>query len=312
MTSAPSQLRSPAAPLSAASRMRGLWPASGSGPRNPTVAAIMRTVRNPMGLLGATMLGLLVLVAVLAPLISPYDPLLQHPGDELLGPGGRYPLGTDQLGRDLLSRMIFGAQNSLFIGVAAVVMGAGAGIVTGTLAGFLGGWVETVIMRVYDAMLAFPAILLGIAVVTVLGAGRNQVAIALAIAATPTFARLARSTVLAEREREYVTAAECIGAASGRIMFRHVLPNAMAPLLVSLGLSMGFSVLAESGLSFLGLGTQPPNPSWGAMLNDSRSYLNQSLWFGVVPGLALAFLLLSLNYLTDALRDALDPQRING
>jgi peptide/nickel transport system permease protein len=264
-----------------------------------------------MGLVGGALLAPLVLAALLAPVVSPYDPVQQHPGAELQAPSARYWLGTDQLGRDLLSRIIWGARNSLLVGVLAVVIGGGIGIATGVVAGYLGGWVEIVVMRIYDALMAFPPILLGVAVVTVLGPGLMSVAYALSLASLPLFARLARSTVLSEREKEYVQAARCTGLKSARIMFGHVLPNAIAPLIVQLSLMMGVAVLAESGLSFLGLGTQPPDPSWGAMLNDSRAYLRQDAWYGVWPGVALALLLLGLNYMSDALREAFDPRRVN-
>lgn len=280
-------------------------------PRHPMVAALRRVARHRLGLLGAVILLVLGVVAIAAPWLSPFNPLEQHPGAELTRPGSPYLLGTDQLGRDLLSRILYGSRNSFLVGIVAVALGAGIGIASGLVAGFLGGWVDAVIMRCYDALLAFPAILLGVAVVTVLGPGTLSVAYAIAIASLPDFARLTRSRVLAERELEYVQAARSIGARDGRIMFRHVLPNTVAPLLVQLSLAMGFAVLAESALSFLGLGTQPPDPSWGGMLNDSRAYLRQAPWFGVWPGVALALLLLGLNYLSDALRDALDPRRIN-
>ena len=278
---------------------------------NPTVQALARTVRNPIGMFGVGVLTLLVICALGAPVLSPYDPLQQHAGAELRPPSGQFPLGTDNLGRDLLSRIIFGSRASLLVGVVAVALGAGIGIATGLAAGYFGGAVDTVIMRFYDALLSFPAILLGIAVVSVLGTGMLSVAYALAIASLPTFARLMRSRVLAERERDYVLAARCCGAPDRRIMWLHVLPNAIAPLLIQISLAMGFSVLAESALSFLGLGTQPPDPSWGSMLNESRAYLRSSPWFGVFPGMALATLLLGLNFLADALRDALDPRRTN-
>jgi peptide/nickel transport system permease protein len=264
-----------------------------------------------MGLVGGIILCLLILGALFANVISPYDPTAQQPGKELLGPNRQYLMGTDQLGRDVLSRVIYGSRNSLIVGVLAVLMGAGTGTFSGLLAGFFGGWVDRVIMRCYDALMAFPAILLGIAVVAVLGSGMFSVACALAFGSMPVFARLSRSTVLSERSRDYVLAARCVGATSRRIMLLHVLPNAIPPLIVALGLSMGFAILAESSLSFLGLGTQPPNPSWGAMLADSRPYLQRAAWLGIFPGLALALLLLSLNYVADALRDALDPKRVN-
>ena len=264
-----------------------------------------------MGLFGTVVLAVLVVCALGAPYLSPYDPLAQHAGSELLPPGGQYLLGTDNLGRDLLSRIIFGSRASLLVGVVAVGLGATLGIASGLTAGYFGGVVDTVIMRFYDALLSFPAILLGIAVVSVLGTGMLSVAYALAIASLPGFARLMRSRVLAERERDYVLAARCCGAGDQRIMWLHVLPNAIAPLLIQISLAMGFSVLAESALSFLGLGTQPPDPSWGSMLNESRAYLRTVPTFGIFPGLALALLLLGLNFLSDALRDALDPRRIN-
>ena len=264
-----------------------------------------------MGLIGAVIVALMVAAALAAPLISPYDPIEQHPGFELRPPGGQFWLGTDHLGRDLLSRIIYGSRSSMLIGVVAVGLGAAFGIGSGLAAGYLGGAVDAVLMRTFDALLSFPAILLGIGVVSVLGGGPLSVAIALAVATIPNFARLMRARVLSEREREYVVAARCIGARSGRVMGVHVLPNAIAPLLIQISLTMGFAVLAESALTFLGLGTHPPTPSWGGMLNESRAYLRTAPWFGIFPGLALALLLLGLNFLTDALRDALDPRRTN-
>ncbi len=275
------------------------------------VQAFQRVIRNPIGMFGLSVLSLLVFCAITAPIISPYDPLAQHAGSELRQPSAQYLLGTDNLGRDILSRIIYGSRASLLVGVVAVALGAGAGIATGLAAGYFGGIVDTLIMRFYDALLSFPAILLGIAVVSVLGTGMLSVAYALAIASLPTFARLMRSRVLAERERDYVLAARCCGSSDRRIMWLHVLPNAVAPLLIQISLAMGFSVLAESALSFLGLGTQPPYPSWGAMLNESRAYLRTAPGFGIFPGAALAILLLGLNFLADALRDALDPRRTN-
>src|SRR5437870_528015 len=190
--------------------------------RPPLVQALVRTVSNPMGLIGAGVVGVLVVAAIAAPLVSPFDPIEQHPGLELQPPGGQFLLGTDHLGRDLLSRIIFGSRSSLLVGMVAVGLGAGFGIASGLAAGYLGGWVDAVLMRIFDALLSFPAILLGIGVVSVLGSGPLSVAYALAFATVPTFARLMRSRVLTEREREYVVAARCIGARAGRIMWRHV------------------------------------------------------------------------------------------
>lgn len=289
-----------------------VWQALRRGrPRNPLALAMVRTLRNPMGAFGLLLLALLVLLAILAPLVAPFDPLAQQGGQELRPPGSTFFLGTDEFGRDILSRVVYGSRTSLLVGVVAVAVGAGIGVPTGLVAGYEGGWLDAVIMRIWDAMLAFPGVLMGIAVITVLGPGAFNSAIALALVSMPQFSRLTRACVLAERRKEYVTAAYCLGAGTPRILLGQLLPNCMGPLLVQLSLSMGFAVLLEAGLSFLGLGSQPPEPSWGSMLNQSRAYLRQAPWYGVFPGIALAAMLVGLNYLSDALRDALDPRRIN-
>jgi peptide/nickel transport system permease protein len=279
--------------------------------QHPWVQVLVRISRNPMGAFGLAIVVLMGLVAILAPVVAPYSPIQQHPGLELKPPSGQFWLGSDDLGRDLFSRILYGARVSFVVGIVATALGAAVGVSTGMLSGYLGGWVDSVIMRFYDALLAFPGIIIGIAVISILGPSTLNVAYALAIGGMPFFARLMRSSVLSERERDYVYAARSIGAKDGRIMFRHVLPNTLAPLLVQLSLAMGFAVLAEAGLSFLGLGTQPPDPSWGTMLNDSRAYLREAPWYGLWPGVALTILLVALNYLSDALRDALDPRRVN-
>jgi len=263
-----------------------------------------------MGLSGFSVALLFVGLAVFAPFVAPYAPYEQHQGNLLQAPGGQFLLGTDELGRDLLTRVLYGARVSMVVGVLATAIGATFGVATGLLSGYLGGWVDSVIMRFYDALLAFPGIIIGIGVISVLGPSSINVAYALALGGMPFFARLMRSTVLSEREREYVFAARSIGAGDARIMLQHVLPNTLPPLLVQLSLAMGFAVLAEASLSFLGLGTQPPDPSWGSMLNDSRAYLREAPFYGLWPGLALTILLVALNFLSDALRDALDPRRM--
>jgi peptide/nickel transport system permease protein len=278
---------------------------------HPLNAAFVRTWRNPLGFFGLLILGLLVFMAVAAPLISPYDPIVQHQGKELLGPNRDFWFGTDELGRDLLSRVIYGARPSLVVALMVVVLGGGLGILAGLTAGYLGGWVGAVLMRLFDALFAFPPTLLGFVVIAALGPGTTQVAYAVAIAVVPSLGRVARSLVLKERNRDYVLAARCTGAGNVRVMFLHVLPNAVSPMIVNIALVMGFSVLAEASLAFLGLGTQPPTPSWGAMLNGSRAYLRVDPWMAIGPGVVLALLLLGLNYLADALRDAFDPRRVN-
>jgi peptide/nickel transport system permease protein len=279
--------------------------------QNPMMQALGRVWRMRAGRFGVVVVGLLVFIAIAAPLLAPHDPSEQFRGDELKAPGSEYLLGTDQLGRDLLSRVIYASRASLIAGVLAVSFGAVVGVSTGLLAGYNGGWVDTVIMRAYDGLLTFPTILLAIAIVTVTGPGLVNVAIAIGIAQVPVDARLTRSIVLSQRERDYVLAARSLGVSGSRIVVAHILPNTLPLLLVRFALAMGFAVLVEGSLSFLGLGTQPPTPSWGGMLNDSRAFLRTAPWYGLYPGLALATLLIGLNFLADALRDALDPRRIH-
>jgi peptide/nickel transport system permease protein len=240
--------------------------------------------------------------------IAPYDPLEQDGRAELVGPSAAHPFGTDELGRDLLSRVIYGSRTSLMVGVLAVTLGSLIGVTSGLAAGYVGGWLDALIMRVLDVLLAFPAILIGIAIAAMLGPGATNAAIALAIVSVPQFSRITRASVLGEKERDYVQAARSIGVRNVSIAVRHILPNTVSPFLVQLSLSMGYAVLLEAGLSFLGLGTQPPDPSWGGMLNASRTYLRDAPYYAIFPGIALSVLLLGLNFLSDALRDALDPK----
>jgi peptide/nickel transport system permease protein len=275
------------------------------------VRVFFRLLRSPGGLIGLVVMLVLVLTAIFAPLIAPYDPLAQHPGAELAVPSGTYWVGTDEFGRDIFSRIVYGSRISLLVGMLAVVVGGIIGISTGLAAGYWGGWLDACIMRLWDTLLAFPAILLGIAVAAVLGPGVTNAALALAIISIPQFSRITRASVLGEKQREYIQAARCIGSRDGRIVLRHLLPNTVSPLLVQLSLAMAYAVLLEAGLGFLGLGTQPPDPSWGSMLNASRAYLRQAPWYAVFPGIALSTLLVGLNFLSDALRDALDPRLTN-
>jgi peptide/nickel transport system permease protein len=278
------------------------------GSQNFYVGVFLRLLRSPTGVVGLAVMVLLVLTAIFAPVIAPYDPLAQHMGSELAVPSSTYWVGTDEFGRDVFSRIVYGSRISLIVGVLAVVAGGAVGISSGLAAGYWGGWVDACIMRLWDTLLAFPAILLGIAVAAVLGPGVTNAALALAIVSIPQFSRITRAAVLTEKQREYVQAARCIGSSDGRIVLRHVLPNTVSPLLVQLSLAMAYAVLLEAGLGFLGLGTQPPDPSWGSMLNASRSYLRQAPWYAVFPGIALSTLLVGLNFLSDAMRDALDPK----
>jgi len=295
--------------------MAARGPAAGSGraagrrPASPTAAALRRLRRNPAGLLGLLGVSVLTAAALGAELLAPFDPLEQHAADRLLPPGRVYLLGTDELGRDLLSRIIYGSRISLAVGLLSVSLGGGLGVATGLVAGYWGKRVDTVIMRAWDALLAFPTILLGVVLAAIMGPGVLTAAVAVGINNVPTFSRLTRAGVLSEKEKEYVQAAQAAGVSDWRIAFRHILPNCVPPLLVQLALAMAFAALLEASLSFLGLGAQPPAPSWGSMLSKAQGYLRLAPWFGVFPGLALAALLVSLNFLSDGLRDVLDPRR---
>ena len=277
-------------------------------PRGMFLTTLGRLVRNPAGAFGLTAVALLFLLAIFAPFVAPYDPLEQDGRAELVGPSAAHPFGTDELGRDLLSRVIFGSRTSLLVGVLAVTLGSLIGVTTGLAAGYVGGWLDTAIMRLWDVLLAFPAILIGIAIAAMLGPGATNAAIALAVGSIPQFSRITRASVLGEKQRDYVQAARAIGVRDIAIAVRHILPNTVSPFLVQLSLAMGYAILLEAGLSFLGLGTQPPDPSWGGMLNASRTYLRDAPYYAIFPGIALSILLLGLNFLADALRDALDPK----
>ena len=279
--------------------------------KSPWVQATRRILRNPSGQIGVGVLVFFIGLAVVAPFVSPYDPVIQHSGDELLAPNARYLLGTDEFGRDLLSRIIWGSRISLTVGLISVAIGFAFGATTGLISGYLGGWVDAVINRLWDCLLSFPTILLGIAVVLVTGPGAVNAAIAVGISNIPIFARLSRACALTEKERDYVLAARTLGSSNTRIVFRHIMPNALSPLMVQSAVAMAFAVLLEASLSFLGLGAQPPEPSWGSMLSYSRQFLRVASWYGIFPGVALTLMLIGLNYFSDAVRDALDPRQIN-
>jgi peptide/nickel transport system permease protein len=288
-----------------------VFPLSSSAPRRgPWSSGLQRVIHSPTGAAGVVVLLVLSVLVAGAPLFSPFPPLEQHRGQALLAPGvNGYLLGTDEFGRDLFSRILWGGRISFVVALLSVGIGSAAGVAIGLVAGYFGGRVDALIMRVCDMILSFPGILVAVAVVSVLGPGSINVAWALAVGITPGIARLTRSSVLREREHDYVLAARCTGASHGRIMWRHIFPNTVAPLLVQVSLALSFVVLAEASLSFLGLGTQPPDPSWGGMLNTSRAHLREDAWYGIFPGVALALLVFGLNSFSDALRDALDPRR---
>ena len=263
---------------------------------------------NRLAIAGMVMLLLLVLGSIFAPILVPYSPTstdfsaLQQP------PSGKHWFGTDQLGRDILSRVLYGARVSLAAGLISVLLALLLGGLIGLLAGFYGGWIDDVLMRLTDAMLAFPFLVLAIALAAVLGPSLQNTMLAIGVVTTPVFARLIRGQVLAERPRDYVQAAVALGGSDGRVITRHLLPNILGPLIVQVSLSTATAVLAEATLSFLGLGVQPPTPSWGSMLNDARGYLSQAPHMALFPGLAIFLAVLAFNLIGDGLRDALDPR----
>jgi peptide/nickel transport system permease protein len=242
---------------------------------------------------------------------TPYPPNEQHARDRLQAPNATYWLGTDLFGRDMTSRLMAGATNSLRVALTSVALAGLAGTLLGITAGFVGGWVDTLLMRLMDVFFAFPTLLLALVIVTVLGPSLENAIIAIAVVYTPIFARVARAPVLAVKQMEFVTAARCIGSAPLRVLLRHVLPNVLAPLIVQVSLALSWSLLTEAGLSFLGLGTIPPMASWGVMLNEHRALAENAPWLIVYPGLAIALAVLGFNLLGDGLRDVLDP-RVQG
>jgi peptide/nickel transport system permease protein len=250
----------------------------------------------------------LVLAGLAAPVLPLSDPIQIDTPRALYSPGLPFLFGSDQYGRDVFSRVVFGSRISLIVGPIAVVIALVPGVAAGLLAGFYGGWLDAILMRVVDIMLAFPGILLALAIVAVLGPSLTSLMIAVGISSIPTYARLTRAAVLTAREQLYVDAARVVGAGDGAILLRHILPNVVAPIIVVGTLGVGAAILVAATLSFLGLGSQPPQPEWGRMLSEGRQYLREQWWIATFPGLAIMLTVLSLNMLGDGLRDALDPR----
>ena len=267
-----------------------------------------RVARERRGQLALLILGVFVLAALLADVIAPYHYETQLRGARLLPPSWAHPFGTDEVSRDLLSRMIYGVRISLLVSLGAVAIGMPIGVAIGYTGGYLGRWVDAILMRLVDTMLAFPGILVALVVLTVLGTGTREVAITLGIGAIPVFARLARGQMLQEKERDYVMAARTLGAGPVRIIMRHAAINTLPPLMIQAALVMAFAIIAEASLSFLGLGASPPTPTIGLILNASREFLVLGAWwFVIVPIGALALLLIALNFLADAILEATSP-----
>lgn len=286
-------------------------PSIGSRPSHGVARrALRRLLSQAGGRLGLLILGVLVLVAILAPRLAPYDPLRIAAGLPLAAPSVAHPFGTDDLGRDVLSRILYGARISLTVSFVSALVALVVAVPVGLVAGYAGGALDGAIGRLFDTIFAFPSILLGIGLVAVLGSNILNVAIAVAIINVPTLGRLTRVAVLTQRHEEYVMAARVLGARTIRIIGRHILPNVVPVLLVQTALMMGEAVLLEAAFSFLGLGSRPPAPSWGTMLNNGRNFLVQAPWLGLFPGLVITITILGLNTLSDSLRTALGPRAV--
>ncbi|MDQ7843163.1 MAG: ABC transporter permease [Armatimonadota bacterium] len=257
---------------------------------------------------GGTIVTVFILVAVLAPWIAPHNPVRGDLNDYLRPPGGRYLFGTDTFGRDVLSRILHGARISLGVGIAVQASALTIGVALGLLSGFYGRWVDNLIMRLAEIIFAFPGLLFAIAVMAVIGPSLYNVFIALGLVSWTSLARVVRGAVLAVKEQEFVEAARALGASNRRIIVRHLLPNIVAPAIILVTLGIGGAILAEASLSFLGLGAQPPTPSWGSMLTVGRDYLTEAPWLSIYPGLAIFLTVMGFNLLGDGLRDLLDPR----
>ncbi|MEC0254342.1 ABC transporter permease subunit [Paenibacillus lautus] len=267
-----------------------------------------RLKKNKAALFGGYFLLLMILVAIIGPLLTQYDPTKVDYSTKLLKPSADHWFGTDHNGRDIFTRIIHGMRLTLSVGFISVIIGAAFGVVLGIISGYYGGKWDALIMRITDVMLAFPGILLALAVVSVLGKNLFNVIIAVSIFSIPTFARVVRGSTLAVRKLEYIDAMRSLGASDGRIIFGHILPNITSPIIVQATLRIAVAILTASGLSFLGLGAQPPTPEWGAMLNDGRNYIMDHPHVALFPGLSIVFVVIAFNLLGDGLRDVLDPK----
>jgi len=264
--------------------------------------------RNRVAVVGLLLVLLIAAVAIAAPLLSPHDPLDQSARDKLTPPSADYPLGRDDFGRDILSRIIYGARISLLVGITSVLLGGTLGTLMGVAAGYKGGAVETGIMRVVDTMLAFPDLITGLLVLAVLGSGLDKMIIAIGLVISPRFARLAHGPTLSLRSTDFVNAARAIGVGDLRMLGRHVLPNIMGEMLVMASLWTATAIRIEANLSFIGLGVSPPTPTWGQMIRDGTTHLTTAPWFSIFPGIAILVTVLAFNLLGDGLRDVLDPK----
>lgn len=282
---------------------------SGTARRGGTANdTLKRLLRSPSAVAGAVIVIVLILAGIFAPLLTPFDPVRQDLRSVLQAPSATHLLGTDNLGRDVLARILYGARLTLFIGAFAVAVGLLFGVPLGIISGYYRGLADQVIQRLMDLMLSFTSFLLALTLVALLGVGLTNVIIAVGIATIPRFARLVRSSVLSLREVTYIEASQALGAHDRRVLWKHILPNSLAPVIVQATLSMGSTILTAAGLGFLGLGVQPPTPEWGAMLGEGRNYIFSQPSVTTFPGLAIFLAVVGFNLLGDGLRDALDPQ----
>jgi peptide/nickel transport system permease protein len=277
---------------------------------SPGQRALRRLVRRKGAMFGLAFVVFFIALALLAPYVAPHDPLATSWSAIRKPPSEVYPFGTDEIGRDVLSRVIWGARASLLAGLVSVCISLALGVPIGLAAGYLGRWPDALISRITDAMLACPFLILAIALAAFLGPSLTNAMIAIGISATPIFIRLTRAQVLAVKVEDYVEAARAVGNSHLRIALRHILPNVVAPIIVQTTLAIAAAIIAEASLSFLGLGQQPPAPSWGSMLNTAKNYLDHAPWMAVWPGVSIFLLVLSFNLLGDGLRDALDPRHV--
>ncbi len=268
--------------------------------------------RNTLAVTGAAIILTMVLLAIFADRLAPFDPDEPHLADKLVGPNLTYFMGTDQFGRDIFSRVLHGARVSLFVGFGGTALSLAVGAILGAFAGYAGRWIDEIIMRAMDIVMAFPFIVLAIALVVLIGTGMLNLILVIGILRVPQFARVLRSSVLSLKEAEFVMAARTVGQTPSRILFRHILPNALGPLLVLASLSIATAISTESALSFLGIGIQPPQSTWGTLLADGRRYILLGPWISTLPGLVLSLTIFGYNLVGDGLRDALDPRTRKG
>jgi peptide/nickel transport system permease protein len=280
--------------------------------RSQTWRRVWRTLRNPLSLGGLMIIGLLIVIAFAAPVIAPYDPLRTDTLSRLRPPSGDHLFGTDQLGRDIFSRIIHGSRISLRIAILAAAVALSIGAPMGIVSGFFRGRVDDLLMRLTDMFISFPSLILAMAIAAALKPTLENVVLAIALASWPAYARLARSMTLGIREENYIEAARAIGAANGRLLFKHILPGVVSPITIQVSLDMGGILLTAAGLGFIGFGAQPPTPEWGVMIAEGRNYIPGQWWVSTFPGLAISMVVLGFNLLGDGIRDALDPRLRGG